>query len=128
MPSKIQAGRGCPECAVSGFKDGEPAVVYLCVHTRSNAAKVGISNQGKSYKERLATHRRHGYKFKADWYFADGGDARDIEKETIDRWRRAPKFDQVEEAPADGRTETVSLECLGLAEIIDRISRLAESK
>ena len=50
-------GTGCPSCAITGFRPGMPAVVYLLA--RDGRRKVGISNVPK---QRLRLHRANGWR------------------------------------------------------------------
>ena len=78
--------------------------VYLLRHERSAAVKVGVA-RGSS---RVAKHQRAGYQLVAQWQHLGHQAAYDTEQQTISWWR-SNGWEQVDAAPADGRTETTEL-------------------
>ncbi len=100
-------GSGCSECAESGFKRDQPALVYLLEHHRLNAAKVGICNLGTG---RIEKHEGRGWRRYESLNFDLGRDAEALEQEAIAEWRaQAWKPVRDQGATYDGWTETVAL-------------------
>lgn len=127
-PHDVQQGKGCRECSVSSFRRKMPAFVYLLVHPVSGAAKIGISNEGKAYRARLAKHRRSGYSLITQWRFQVGADAELVEDMMKKRWRNEDQLLAVAEAPSDGSSETVHTESMPLEETVRRINKLAREQ
>jgi len=125
VPSSVQQGRGCPQCAEYGFKSAEPALLYLLVKD-DGVAKVGIT--GDKIKTRMASHKRNGYRLVDTWSFGVGKDAREVEQAVIRRWR---EDDDLLPAAAEGEhgwIETVHTDGLPLEEIIKRLNKLAREQ
>jgi len=97
-------GTGCSECAEYGFKRTQPALVYLLVHDRLQAAKIGICNLGTG---RIQKHQSRGWRTHDTLEFEVGGDAERLEREVIAEWR-AQDFRPVRDGGStyDGWTET----------------------
>jgi hypothetical protein len=107
--SVVSSGQGaCSNCATSGFRDTDPALIYLLM--RETVAKVGICNIGSP---RLQQHARNGWEVYATYSLATGIEARILEKATLERWRaRGVGWDFIFNPDGeryDGYTETVSL-------------------
>jgi len=51
-------GRGCPECALYGFKPDRDAWLYLLLDGKRGIMKIGISND---FDERVGLHKRKGF-------------------------------------------------------------------
>ncbi|MFD7296759.1 hypothetical protein ACFV9W_26005 [Streptomyces sp. NPDC059897] len=101
---------GCSNCATSGFRGDQPALIYLMVHYAMQASKVGICNLDTG---RIDKHRRNGWVLCETYQFDLGVYARAAEKATVALWRaRGDDWQQAlfsEEEKYDGFTETVSL-------------------
>lgn len=109
--SIVNSGQGgCFNCATSGFRESEPALIYLVVHHDMQAAKVGICNLET---RRIDKHRRRGWVLHETYQFDQGVYARAAEKATVTLWRARGKNWQQFLLPKrekyDGFTETVSL-------------------
>ncbi|WP_424536905.1 hypothetical protein ACOZ38_45035 [Sphaerisporangium viridialbum] len=99
---------GCQNCARSGFKEGEPAIVYLMQNTDLAAAKVGICNIGTG---RIRKHERAGWILYDTIEFDTGKLALAVEKATVAVWR-ARGWEPVlglGGTKYDGFTETVNI-------------------
>lgn len=83
-PKKHLCGSGCPECAVTGFKDSLPAILYyLEIETdKSHVYKIGITN--RSIQERYPLMRdRKKFKVLKTWEYPLGSEARKMERKII---------------------------------------------
>jgi len=55
--NSVLSGRGCPSCAISGFKTDKPATFYILgINGGKQLTGFGISN---AYKKRLSEHKRN---------------------------------------------------------------------
>ncbi|MER5319219.1 hypothetical protein [Streptosporangium roseum] len=101
---------GCTACSTSGFRERDPAWIYLVVNDNLNAAKVGICNIGTG---RIDKHEGRGWILYKYHPLTIGADARTAEKLTISTWRsRGEGWGAVLAGGTekyDGFTETVSL-------------------
>ncbi|MFC9616601.1 hypothetical protein [Streptomyces sp. NPDC056938] len=109
--SIVNSGQGgCSNCATSGFREDEPALIYLVVHYAMQVSKVGICNLDTG---RIDKHRRNGWVLHETYQFDLGVYARAAEKATVALWRaRGDGWQQAllsAEEKYDGFTETVSL-------------------
>lgn len=118
----------CQECASHGFKPDQPALLYLVVSGRLNAAKVGICG-ADNRNTRLADHRRAGWTLVHSRMFDEGRFARLIERSVVRLWRErddGPVLDTG--ARYVGYTETVSLAARSVdalwADVETEISRM----
>ncbi|MCM3885043.1 hypothetical protein [Frankia sp. R82] len=107
--SVVSSGQGgCPNCSTSGFRDTDPALIYLLI--RETVAKIGICNIGSP---RLQQHVRKGWDVYATYAVKTGAEARLAEKVTLECWRvRGVGWGFVLDLDGeryDGYTETVSL-------------------
>jgi hypothetical protein len=126
--SNVRRGGGCRVCATSGFNPVAPAIVYLIVHERLGAAKVGVAGLDTG---RLELHRNEGWEVVGTWDVDYGRRAEEIEAEVIRWWRddlgAAPAITG-DQMPQGRRTETASLNDVSLEETARRVWRLvAES-
>ncbi|MCZ2825992.1 MULTISPECIES: hypothetical protein [unclassified Modestobacter] len=95
-PGSLQQGQGpCGECVVAFDR------LYLVVHSRAGAVKVGIASQ----PARIDNLCRRGYQLVAVWTGLTHTDAVATEKAVLALWRGLGA-EPVAEAPRDGRTET----------------------
>ena len=103
-PAHVTRGLGiCGQCRVTFDR------VYLLVHKRAHAVKIGIASKGW----RVNLHRRRGYEVLAEWRGLDHTDAKHAERSVLNFWRNVKGCWYVEAAPLDGRTETAPLEYAG---------------
>jgi hypothetical protein len=119
------SGRGCRNCARSGFNPIAPAVVYLLAHEEWHAAKVGITG-AEVQEKRLAAHRRNGWTVVGLWDVDYGGHAETVEDQVLDWWRNelaAPQAIIDDRMPQHGKTETASLVDVSLEETATYIWR-----
>lgn len=123
----LSRGVACPVCAESGFQYEKPAFVYLLVKPEG-VAQIGITGEGRAQAARMARHRRNHYSPAAEWHFAVGHDARNVEKETIRRWREEDDLLPAAPEGEEGWTETVHTDSLPLEEVIRRINKLAREQ
>ena len=121
--STIQRGSGgCWFCRESGFKVGLPAVVYLVVHDKLHAAKVGIANKTAS-RHRIGQHEANGWRL-LESVEMSGSRALTIEDDVLTWWRvdlGLPVFVAQAKMPQGGYTETVDATGIDLAATIRRI-------
>lgn len=75
---------GCPTCSVSGFKPGEPAIIYFIENMDLLAYKVGISNTGTG---RLRSWLGSGWSLVKSFSFERGYEASYVEAK-FHFWRR----------------------------------------
>lgn len=104
-PNNVQSGHSCPNCSENGFKPALPAFVYLLAKPEG-IAKVGISNAGKSIKDRLKRHRRNDYELQRTWAFQVGADARAVEASVLEVIRNDLQLDFAAPFGEDGRRES----------------------
>ena len=74
-------GTGCPKCSRGGFNSNLPAIVYYISINNGEAYKIGITNG--SIVTRYASEDRKKIKLLYTWYFKNGQDARNLEREII---------------------------------------------
>lgn len=123
--SGVTSGRGCRNCARSGFNPIAPAVVYLLAHEKWHAAKVGITG-AEVQDKRLAEHSRNGWTVVGLWNVDYGGHAETVEDQVLDWWRTelgAPQAITDNRMPQHGKTETASLDDVSLEETATYIWR-----
>lgn len=102
--SNVRAGKGICRYCFSSFDYEGPAEVYLVADSR--ALKVGCST---SRGERVATHRRFGWRLQWRIDGVSGDDAYAIEQGVIAWWRDeigVPQVYQLADMPQGGYTET----------------------
>lgn len=112
-PGGVTSGSGCPDCAETGFKVGQPGLFYL-VERSSDAGrparKIGISNTS-SAEGRLGLWRRQGFKVTLTQRHDDGQLILDLERSLLEWLRydlKLPQYLDKEEMPKGGATETFS--------------------
>ncbi len=77
IANRINAGSGCPDCAVTGYKPNLPGFIYLLTRGDSTIQrKLGITNVPK---RRLTTHTRNGWTVLEVSPAFDGAEARRVE-------------------------------------------------
>jgi Zn finger protein HypA/HybF involved in hydrogenase expression len=79
--------RGCPNCAVSGFKSGEPGTLYYIAITTDDGDtryKIGITNQ--SVEHRFDARDRTRIRIVKTWRYAKGSAAADREAEILRKY------------------------------------------
>jgi predicted Zn-ribbon and HTH transcriptional regulator len=110
-PGGVTTGSGCPDCAETGFKAGQPGLLYFIERTNSKgrpARKIGISNTSSS-EVRLALWRRQGFVLKHTITHPTGQVIYDLEQAVL-KWLRhelgLPQYLDKEEMPFGGATET----------------------
>ena len=100
------------------------ALVYLIIHAKLAAAKVGIADTAGL---RLAQHRRKGWQILAVFQVTAKG-ASAIETDVLKWWRGAlglPSYLTRDHMPQGGWTETVAAGRVDLAATVTRICNLA---
>lgn len=115
-------GSGCAECAQTGFKRDEPALLYLLDHPRLHAAKVGVCGTNTG---RLAKHARRGWRRFQELELSAGRVAEALEREVLAEWRSggAPPV-RDGEVTYDGWTETISLEATTIEKVWEDVLHL----
>ena len=79
----IQSGKsGCSVCAEYGFKQEDPAYVYIMIHEEFCSVKLGISNN-KARPNRVKSHTINGWKLHKQIDVPNGAIASDIEARTF---------------------------------------------
>lgn len=115
-------GSSCAECAQSGFKRDDPALLYLIEHPRLHAAKVGVCGTNTG---RLSKHERYGWRRFQELQFSAGRVAEALEREVIAEWRSggaSPIRDG--KATYDGWTETMLLEGTTIEKVWEDVLQL----
>ena len=121
----VSAGHGCRGCSFGGFKESEPAVVYLVTHEGYESTKIGIANEGSI---RLKRHQRYGWRV-ITTLRCSGISAILIEKDILRWWRRElglPIHLEPDKMPQGGWTETVSSDGIDLNKTINRITAASD--
>ncbi|MEU3836080.1 hypothetical protein [Streptomyces microflavus] len=98
----------CKYCGGYGIRADDPAFVYLVVHDRLAAVKVGI---GKIGSDRIEEHEREGWREVISASML-GHQARDVEASVLDLWRdvfHLPYGVQRGDMRQAGHTETIRL-------------------
>lgn len=112
-PDGVSKGSGCPDCAETGYKLGQPGLFYFVERTSDYgrpARKIGITNTSSS-SIRLALWKRQGFEVKAKLTHENGELILQLEQILL-KWLRndlglPPHLDK-EEMPKGGETETFS--------------------
>ncbi|MFI5644007.1 hypothetical protein [Kitasatospora sp. NPDC051705] len=115
---------GCTSCAVTGFKQTEPAHIYLVVNNNIRFLKWGKTNK---LNNRLQEHARQGFdKEKGRWPFKIGLTASIVENSIRQAVRARGATTQVDRElmPYKGHTETASLDEISITEVLAIIERL----
>ncbi len=115
--------RGCPECAVFGFKPQRQSVVYFLIHEELRARKIGITNLG-SAQERIQSFAKNGWEPFQRWEMV-GDLARRVEAEILNWIRKdlgLPQFLTREEmGRLAGETETFSIDGPSNEDIVTKV-------
>ena len=118
----------CGSCAKHGFKPHRPALLYLIVHPKLNAAKIGICEDSPT-NTRLREHKANGWDLPLPgriMKFTLGRDARILEDKVIRSWRaRNLRVVLRNGSGYDGYLETVSLVQISAAQIWTEVAALA---
>lgn len=116
--AKVRCGGGCRYCARYGFQRGEPARVYVVVHCKLSAVKIGVAGAEQRKNDRITQHRRYGFELHSQYPVTTGDDALAVEQAIIRRLRAEghEPYLTIQQLP-NGWTETfdaalVSPECL----------------
>jgi hypothetical protein len=100
----------------------EPAFIYLILHSKYDALKIGIGSQ----ELRLKQHKKHGWQVVKVWNYKTGYKASEIEEKVLDYLRNELNLKYAlskELMPQKGHTETFSLDDVS----IPIVKRLIES-
>ena len=119
-----QLQRWAPDGAAPLSKADGAALVYLIIHAKLAAAKVGIADTSGL---RLAQHRREGWQILAVFQVS-AQSAAAIETDVLKWWRGAlglPSYLTRDHMPQGGWTETVAAGRINLAATVTRICNLA---
>lgn len=105
-PGHIKTGKGCPECATSGFSPNKPAWTYVLLF--SDYIKYGITN---NLQQRLWAHKHKNGDFKLimSEYHQDGKSA--LRWENGIKQTHGGRYVTKERCP-DGYTETLEIHLL----------------
>ena len=106
--NRTNGGRGCPYCAVYGFRPSKPAWMYLM--EREFDQQIGITNNPKT---RISTHKRDGWMLIEMAGPAVGAKVQELEA-TVKRWLKANNL-RIEGTHENWRKD--SLTVASLAEI-----------
>ena len=106
--NRTNGGRGCPYCAVHGFRPSSPAWMYLM--EREFDQQIGITNNPKT---RISTHKRDGWVLTEMVGPAVGAKVKELEA-TVKRWLKANNL-RIEGTHENWRKD--SLTVASLAEI-----------
>jgi len=112
-PGAVSDGSGCPDCAETGYRVGQPGLFYLVERgsIKGRAArKIGITNIAGSEK-RLNLWKRQGFTLRAHFTHDDGGVILQLETRILQWLRRElglPSYLDKEEMPQGGASETLS--------------------
>ena len=127
IPDSVGRGSGCPNCAVTGYKMGEPGIFYFIERDNRKgraARKIGISNT-KSFPTRLALWKSQGFMLIFQVEDQDGAIIQSLEKNMIS-WLRDEiglgQYLDKEEMPRGGSSETFAPENPSNQEIMNVIS------
>jgi hypothetical protein len=112
-PSGITSGSGCPDCAETGYKVGQPGMLYFVERSASNGGavrKIGITNISSS-KVRLTLWKNQGFELKYQKTHINGQVILNLEQNLL-KWLRRdlnlPPYLTKEQMPKGGATETFS--------------------
>ena len=126
LTSIERGGGGCSFCAKYGFDAASPAVLYLLHHPRLAALKVGITGTGTDRLGYMVNRR--GWETLRTVTFAEGWQARQIEREVLRWWRMdrgAPiALHAAEVGRRGGWTETAHTACVSADDTLEYVRRL----
>ena len=117
-------------CADYGIDPARPGRIYLVILEEREIMKVGIQNTGRK-SDRLAIHKRRGWKEVDHWDVASGALARTVEVAVLKSWSEAGAvFVSPDEVPAgDGASESVRIGPVDIPKTVRLIERaLSEEK
>lgn len=103
--NRTNGGRGCPYCAVYGFRPSRPTWMYLM--QRKEEQQIGITN---SPKTRIATHKRNGWHLVEILGPADGTTVMNMEA-TIKKWLKLHDL-RIKGTHENWRTDDLRIDCL----------------
>jgi hypothetical protein len=123
VPDAVRGGSGCPDCAITGYKYGEPGLFYLVERTSGqgrSARKIGITNVAGS-KVRINLWRRQDFVLLKTINHDNGQLIYELEQQVL-RWLRfelkLPQYLDKEEMPLGGATETFDPEVPTMANLV----------
>lgn len=111
--NRVAHESACPDCADSGFKRSRPTWLYFLFGESKRSGvpliKVGVSNEGKSFRERRKNHRMVGLSrhLHDPILFRTGGEALQMESLWVDYVKTLPRRLLVTKRDAPHLDETV---------------------
>lgn len=125
--SSVQSGSACKWCRPYGIDLTKPATLYVITHPELGAHKVGIA---QDTSPRIAVHQRYGWTVVKTYQFETGLEARAVEQAVLD-WMRLvldlPPYLSAEVMPQGGWTETVAIEALKSADLVEAVLRFKKA-
>jgi recombinational DNA repair protein (RecF pathway) len=124
---------GCKWCGVSGLDYSAPSYLYIVSHQEFGSLKVGISND-EARANRIAAHKRNGWKLHKTYKFKTGADASDCETAILRHLRIKLQLGvhlSGNLMPQGGHTETVDGEeitVLELTRLVDSFVRKTKKR
>jgi len=115
--SSIKNGKRCGYCFPGGVDYRLPGILYLIEHPEKVAGKIGIQTYNSN---RIATHKRNGWKVTALWLAGTGERVHSVEQSVKAKLRfelGAMSVIPSSEMPVGGHTETFMLSEVGLLEV-----------
>lgn len=111
-PSNIMRGRGCPQCATSGFNPNNPAILYYLKVYKNNSVfyKVGITN--RTVKERFNKIDYDSMTILYEVPFDLGSDAKELEQSILTEFKEY-RLKNIEVLTSGGNTELFDFDILG---------------
>ncbi|MEV0636387.1 hypothetical protein AB0I77_15740 [Streptomyces sp. NPDC050619] len=123
---RFQSGP-CASCADYGFKPNRPALLYLVISSRLEAAKIGICEDSPK-NQRLYEHGRTGWTLRKIMQFPLGRDAHELEQVIVRSWRERGWTTVTDGGLAyNGYTETVSLHVITETDIWAEVTTAASA-
>jgi hypothetical protein len=123
MYNSIQSGQGgCSNCA-DKYSYFEPSYFYIMENEIYSSLKIGISNSD-SRDDRVVIHSKHGWKLIRRIDFENGFLAYEFEQTLLKYLRgirQIPIHLSKKEMPQSGYSETVSMDLIGLHELLDLV-------
>lgn len=99
------------------FSEQRPAILYLVVSRRLQAAKIGVSYSADS--RRIEQHVEEGWRVEKSWKLSSGADAKLLESRIIRKWRdKGVRTLKKEQLPQGGFTETALLTDIDLGRTV----------
>jgi hypothetical protein len=125
MYNSIQSGQGgCSNCA-DKYSYFEPSYFYVMENGIFSSLKIGISNSD-SRDDRVVVHSKHGWKLVKRIDFENGFLAYEFEQTLLKYLRGSrniPIHLSKKEMPQSGYSETVSMDLMGLQELLSLVRR-----